>query len=36
MIISQEVEKMCPVTQGAHHGAAPIPEEAKWVKVKEV
>ena len=36
MIISQEVEKMCPVTQGARHGAAPIPEEAKWVKVKEV
>ena len=36
MIISQEVEKMCPVAQGVHHGAAPIPEEAKWVKVKEV
>ena len=36
MIISQEVEKMCSVTQGARHGAAPIPEEAKWVKVKEV
>ena len=27
---------MCPVTQGVHHGAAPIPEEAKWVKAKEV
>jgi NifU-like protein involved in Fe-S cluster formation len=36
MIISQEVEKMCPVTQAAKHGAAPIPEEAKWVKVKDV
>jgi NifU-like protein involved in Fe-S cluster formation len=36
MIISQEVEKMCSVTQGARHGAAPIPEEAKWVKVKGV
>jgi NifU-like protein involved in Fe-S cluster formation len=27
---------MCPVHQGVHHGAAPIPEEAKWVKAKEV
>ena len=36
MIISQEVEKMCPVAQGVHHGAAPIPEEAKWVQAKEV
>jgi NifU-like protein involved in Fe-S cluster formation len=27
---------MCPVTQGVHHGAAPIPEEAKWVQAKEV
>ena len=34
MIISQEVQNMCPVAQGVHHGAAPIPEEAKWVKAK--
>ena len=27
---------MCPVTQGVHHGAAPIPEEAKWVQSKEI
>ena len=27
---------MCPVAQGVHHGAAPIPEEAKWVQAKEV
>lgn len=27
---------MCTVHQGAKHGAAPIPEEAKWVKSKEV
>jgi NifU-like protein involved in Fe-S cluster formation len=27
---------MCPVAQGVHHGAAPIPEEGKWVKAKEV
>ena len=27
---------MCPVTQAVHHGAAPIPEEAKWVKAREI
>ena len=36
MIYSQEVEMMCPVAQGANHGPAPIPEEAKWVQAKEV
>ncbi len=36
MIYSREVEAMCPVAQGVHHGAAPIPEEAKWVKSKEI
>ena len=36
MIYTQEVEMMCPVAQGACHGAAPIPEEAKWVKAKDV
>ena len=36
MIYSQEVENMCPVAQGVAHGCAPIPEEAKWVKAKEV
>ena len=36
MIYSKEVEMMCPVHQGVHHGAAPIPEEAKWVKAKQV
>ena len=34
MIYSHEVEKMCPVAQGVNHGAAPIPEEAKWGKSK--
>ena len=34
MIYSQEVEMMCPVAQGANHGPAPIPEEAKWVNNK--
>jgi len=36
MIYSHEVEKMCKVAQGVAHGAAPIPEEAKWVKAKEI
>ena len=36
MPYSKEVEEMCPVAQGVHHGAAPIPEEAKWVQAKEV
>ena len=36
MIYSTEVKNMCPVHQGVHHGAAPIPEEAKWVQSKQV
>lgn len=36
MIYSHEVEKMCTVAQGVNHGAAPIPEEAKWVQAKEI
>jgi NifU-like protein involved in Fe-S cluster formation len=26
---------MCPLAKGAYHGPAPIPEEGKWVQVKE-
>ena len=36
MIYTQEVENMCPVAQGVHHGAAPVPTEGKWVQNKEV
>lgn len=36
MIYSHEVEHMCPVAQGVNHGAAPVPQEGKWTKVKEV
>ena len=36
MIYSTEVKGMCCVHQGVHHGAAPIPEEAKWVKSREI
>ena len=34
MIYSHEVEEMCTVAQGVHHGAAPIPEEAKMGTVQ--
>ena len=27
---------MCQVAKGPHHGPAPIPEEGKWVKAKEI
>ena len=33
---SHEVEQMCKVTKGANHGPAPIPEEGKWVKSKQI
>ena len=36
MNYSSEVDNMCVVKKGANHGPAPIPEEAKWVKVKEI
>jgi len=36
MIYTKRVEDMCKVHQDVHHGAAPIPEEAKWVKAKDV
>ena len=36
MIYSAEVEHMCPLAKGAYHGPAPIPEEGKWVPVKEI
>ncbi|MCF0166792.1 MAG: hypothetical protein HUJ89_06535 [Bacteroidales bacterium] len=36
MIYSHEVQQMCCVAKGANHGAAPIPEEGKWVKAKQI
>lgn len=33
---SNEVERMCVVTKGPHHGPAPIPEEGRWVKAYEI
>ena len=35
MIYTKEVENMCPVKR-VNHGPAPIPEEGKWVKAKEI
>ena len=33
---SHEVEQMCHVAKGVKHGPAPIPEEGKWVKSKQI
>ena len=36
MNYSHEVESMCVVAKGPHHGPAPIPEEGKWVKATQI
>jgi NifU-like protein involved in Fe-S cluster formation len=36
MNYSTEVKGMCIVAKGPNHGAAPIPQEGKWTKVKEI
>ena len=36
MIYSHEVQHMCVVKKGANHPSAPIPEEGKWVRSKEI
>ena len=36
LVYSKEVENMCCVAKGPNHGPAPIPEEGKWVQVKEI
>ena len=36
MEMTPEIREMCIVAQGADHGAAPIPQEGKWVKAKDV
>ena len=36
MNYSHEVERMCPLTKGPHHGPAPIPEEGRWVKATQI
>lgn len=36
MNYSHEVEQMCVVKKGPHHGPAPIPEEGRWVKPTQI
>ena len=36
LVFSKEVENMCVVAKGPNHGPAPIPEEGKWVKAKDI
>ena len=36
MKYSAEVENMCPLTKGAYHGPAPIPQEGKWTQAMEI
>ncbi|HNW04353.1 MAG TPA: hypothetical protein PKI76_03090 [Oscillospiraceae bacterium] len=36
MNCSEDVERMCSVTKGPHHGPAPIPEEGRWVKSSQI
>ena len=36
MNYSHEVEGMCTIAKGPHHGPAPIPEEGRWVKAYEI
>ena len=36
MNYSIEVQNMCCVAKGPHHGPAPIPEEGRWVQAKEI
>ena len=36
MNYSHEVETMCVVKKGPHHGPAPIPEEGQWVKATQI
>lgn len=35
-MITSELEKACVVGCGPSHGAAPIPQEGKWVQAKEI
>jgi NifU-like protein involved in Fe-S cluster formation len=35
-MLTHEVEEMCVVAKGPNHGPAPIPQEGRWTKAKEV
>ena len=36
MLQTHEIEQMCVVAKGPNHGPAPIPQEGRWTKAKEV
>ncbi len=36
MIYTHEVQHMCVVKKGPNHGPAPIPEEGKWGRIKDI
>lgn len=36
MDFTHEIKSMCCVSKAANHGPAPIPQEGKWTKVKEI
>lgn len=36
MLYSHEVQHQCVVKKGPNHGPAPIPEEGKWVRAKQI
>lgn len=36
MIYSAEVQHMCHVAKGPNHGAAPIPQEGRWFRLREI
>ena len=36
MLYATEVEKMTCVAKGANHGSAPIPQEGRWTRAKEI
>ena len=36
VMFTLDVEHRCPLKKGCDHGPAPIPEEGKWVKVKQI
>lgn len=36
MQYSSHIQKQCPVSKGANHKNAPIPEEGKWIHSKEI
>ena len=36
MNYTNQVKAMCPLTNGAHHGCAPIPQEGQWTYAREI